>query len=117
MHTKFFDSRKNSTTRHTHGFTLIEVLVVVSILGLVASVALANLQSAKEKAEIAAGQQFHSSVQRAIGVDTLARWDFDETAGTETLDSSRNNLAGTIVGAIHTPNGMTGSALLFDGND
>lgn len=99
------------------GFTLVEVLVVVSILGLVASVALANLQSAKDKAEIAAGQQFHASVQRAIGADTVGRWDFDENGGTEVLDSSGNNLHGTVNGAVFTPNGMTGSALLFDGND
>jgi prepilin-type N-terminal cleavage/methylation domain-containing protein len=99
------------------GFTLIEVLVVVSILGLVASVALANLQSAKDKAEIAAGQQFHGSVQRAIGADTVGRWDFDENGGAQVSDSSGNNLHGTVNGAVFTPNGMTGSALLFDGND
>jgi prepilin-type N-terminal cleavage/methylation domain-containing protein len=99
------------------GFTLVEVMVVTSILGLVASVALANLQGAREQARIAAGQQFHGSVARSLGADTVVKFNFDEGAGSDVFDESGNNLDGTIFGATHTPDGMFGSALLFDGND
>ncbi len=99
------------------GFTLIEILVVVSIFGLISSVALANLQSARQKAEVAAGQQFHGTVERSLGVDVIGKWRFDEGAGNLAQDFSGNGLDGEIVGATYVSDGMSGYALLFDGND
>ncbi|MEK7390734.1 MAG: LamG-like jellyroll fold domain-containing protein [Patescibacteria group bacterium] len=101
----------------TRGFTIIELLVVISILGLISSIALANLESAKSKAKEAAGKQFHATLQRTLGVDTIARWEFDETTGDMAYDSSGNNLSGTITGATRTLDGISGSALSFDGGD
>ncbi len=98
------------------GFTLIEILVVVSIVGLVGSVALANLQGARDKAQLAAGQQFHASLQHTLGAETIGRWGFDEGSGSVAHDSSGNSLDGTIVGAVYVPEGISGFALSFDGN-
>ena len=100
----------------TGGFTIIELLVVISILGLISSIALANLESAKSKAKEAAGKQFHATLQRTLGVDTIARWEFDEGGGDTALDSSGNGLDGTITGAQRTLDGINGSALSFGGN-
>jgi len=109
--------KKFSRERLSFGFTMIEILVVVSIFGLISSVALANIQSAREKATVAAGQQFNGTVERSLGAEIVGRWGFDEGSGDIALDSSGNNLDGDIVGATYTADGMSGSALVFDGND
>jgi hypothetical protein len=46
--------------------------------------------------------------------DTIAHWSFDEGFGTNALDSSGNNLTGTITGAVYLP-GRLDNALSFNG--
>lgn len=99
------------------GFTLIELLVVISIFGLISSVALANLQNARQRTEEAAGKQFHATVQRSLGDRIIAGWEFNEGSGTEALDSTGSGLNGTIFGATYVVGGVSGDALNFDGQD
>lgn len=107
---------------NNRGFTIIELLVVVSIIGMISSVALANLQTAKENAKLAASKQFHASIQRALGIETVASWEFDEGSGTVLVDSAGSSgfsgaMNGTIINGSWVPNaGVSGSALLFNAN-
>lgn len=98
------------------GFTIIELLVVISVIGLISSIALANLQGAREKAKMAASKQFHSSVYRALGAETVAMWEFDEGAGEILNDNSGNGVNGRIYRPEWMPEGISGPALLFDGD-
>jgi prepilin-type N-terminal cleavage/methylation domain-containing protein len=76
-------------------FTLIELLVVISILGLLASIVIVNVNSARDKAKIAKSKQFAQSVYNAIGVDAVGYWTFDEGSGTQVKNYSGSGNNGT----------------------
>jgi len=88
-------------TNTPRGFTLIELLVVISIIGMLSSVILVSLTSARDKAKIAAGQQFASHNYQGKGTDALIYWNMDETSGA-VIDHSGNNIHGTITGATRS---------------
>lgn len=93
------------------GFTLIEILVVISIIALISSAAIYYINDAREKGRIAALLQFSGGIKATLANSPVAYWSLDNGGG-----DSWGQSHGTNFGAISI-NGVVGKALSFDGND
>lgn len=104
--------------RHTGGFTLIEILVVISIIGMLAAVIIVKSGSSKDKVRIAKASAFAAQSYRVIANTSRGRWDFDEASGSLIQDSSGNGMDGSIAGPVTRSNdtySAQGYSLSFNG--
>ncbi len=117
----------NFFMREQRGFTLAELLIVISIIGLLSSVVLVSTKRATKSAKRAVVLQFAAQVHHAVGAYAAGIWDFDDQQN-PTKDSSGNNNNGTLnnfpanpwkcvsADPENTPSGQ-GCSLEFDGLD
>ena len=87
----------------SRGFTIIELLVVISVIGLFASIVLAALGGVRQKGQVAAVQQFVDNNYHVLGTSLIAWYGFNDapTSGwSTTADLSGNNNPATIVSGV-----------------
>lgn len=91
-------SKQSSTFKSKKGFTLIELLVVISIIGVLSSVVLAAVSTARQKGTRAAGQQFEHTVYSSLYNNILMDYDFTKNCSvsgapiSSTTDSGPNGI-------------------------
>ncbi|HOI59770.1 MAG TPA: prepilin-type N-terminal cleavage/methylation domain-containing protein [Candidatus Pacearchaeota archaeon] len=90
-------------------FTLIELLVVIVIIGILAGVIMISTSSSINKADLAKGQAFSSTLNNELFSDLVSEWTFEEDSGTLIKDTWGSN-NGT---AYNTPQSLSGSKCVF----
>jgi prepilin-type N-terminal cleavage/methylation domain-containing protein len=104
---------------NNQGFTLIELLVVIAIIGILSVGVFTSLNSARNDARIARGQQFDTHLYTTMADELLGFWDFNEGLGNTVVDRSLNDQDIT----LHNTNNSSwvegigeGAALALDGS-
>jgi type II secretory pathway pseudopilin PulG len=100
------------------------LLVVIAIIGLLSSIVLASLSSAKERARLAKVLGFQGAVEKDLAISdiesNIAIFGFDDLSGTVSIIPNRqgNNYGGVATGDIIIDSGVGGGQSIFiDGND
>ena len=101
------------------GFTIVELLIVIVVIGILAVITVVAYNGIKEKARLSSAMAFESQLRKKYLAESTGTWDFDECAGGSVQNNSETNTSDTITG---TPTWITdtatgrGCALRFNGS-
>lgn len=111
----FFQSKLNIRLARKHkGYTLIEILVVISIVGFMAAAAMYLVNSSREKGRIAGLLQFSSGIKASLANYPVSFWSFDNGSATDGFGNNHGTLNG---GMTCSSAGVIGKACYFDGSN
>ena len=89
--------KKNKTQ---NGFTLIELMVVVAIVGVLSAVGLPQLLKAQDRAKISVAQQEAVNYAKECSISLLTGGDGPDASAFDTVPAAQTCLAGTNVTAV-----------------
>ncbi len=102
-------------------FTLVELLVVISIIGMLSTIAIVSTGNSREKARLSAAAGFAAQLDRINGDLAAGEWLLNEGSGTAAGDSSGNGRGMVLINgstwSTDTPAGKGYSIYLDGWND
>jgi len=103
-------------------FTLLELLVVITIIGILSSIVIVSMSGSTDSAEIAKGKAYAQQVHALLGANAVGVWNFDEeetgtcSDGSDVCDISGYGNNGTLVGnPQYVESEIEGNAMYFGG--
>jgi len=104
-------------------FTLLELLVVITIIGILSSIVIVSMSGSTDSATIAKGKAYAQQVHALLGANAVGVWNFDEGTGTTLTDISGYGNNGIInrgangTGLEWFNSDIEGFVLMYDGVD
>jgi prepilin-type N-terminal cleavage/methylation domain-containing protein len=108
----------NIRIKTRNGFTIVELLIVIVVIGILAAITIVSFNGITERARIAKAQSFEHSLIAKYSIDKKGQWSFDECSGNQVSDgmsATKDTIAGTPNWITSTPTGK-GCALRLDGS-
>lgn len=101
------------------GFTIVELLIVIVVIGILAAITIVAYNGIQERARLASAQAFEHQLQSKYGASATGNWSFDECSGTTMKNNGSPQTTdaistGTATWVTDTATGR-GCALRFDG--
>ncbi len=105
---------------HQTGFTIVELLIVIVIIGILAAITIVAYNGIQERARMSGAQSYASAIGRSPDIlNAIGYYDFEQGSGVSVPDRSEKANAGTITGtttySTDTPSG-TGRSFSFNGS-
>jgi len=103
-------------SRNNKGFTIVELLIVIVVIGILAAITIVAYNGISERARMASITAFVSQIKHANLQDATGNWSFDECSGS-TIGASNGAATATTTSTIYwssdTPTG-TGCSIQFN---
>lgn len=103
----------------TKGFTIVELLIVIVVIGILAAITIVAYNGISERARMSSAMAFESQLRKKYMADSTGMWSFDECSGVTARNSSETNtndsITGTATWITDTVTGQ-GCALRFNGS-